>query len=86
MSFIRWIEEDRGDQSVCITRHHGGTYGVAHHQQLRENTREVSWRESILGPDGQVLGISRFWNWFQAAGEETEVTLGKVTFVICGPA
>lgn len=41
MGFIMWIEENRGDQSVCITRHHRGTYGIASHQQLRENTREM---------------------------------------------
>lgn len=31
---------------MCITRHHGGTYGIARHQQLRMQKRWV--RESPL--------------------------------------
>lgn len=73
MGFIMWIEENRGDQSVCITRHHRGTYGIGCHQQLRENAREAGQREFFIGQDGQVLESSRFLDWFQGGGGETEV-------------
>lgn len=50
MGFIVWIEENRGDQSVRITRHHRGTYGIARHQQLRENTREAGLERVLHWP------------------------------------
>ena len=55
MGFIMWIEENRGDQSVRITRHHRGMYGIARHQQLRENTESRVRESSSLAKMARYL-------------------------------